>query len=53
MLAIYVAYNVIGDAGPLAEPCKVKLPHLAALADVVHQIVGVAFSSQESHVHRS
>jgi hypothetical protein len=43
------AHHVIRDSRPLTEPRQVKLLHLALPAHVVHQKVGVAFASNESH----
>jgi hypothetical protein len=42
-------YNVIGDAGAFSELGQVQLLDAVALADIMHQVKGVSFASQESH----
>jgi hypothetical protein len=49
MLAGYLAHHFVRNARAVAQFGQMNLPNLSALADVVHQIVRVAFASQESH----
>src|ERR1700676_2077626 len=42
--------DVVGDAGAIAETGEMELPHFSAAAHVVHQIVGVSFATDRSHV---
>src|ERR1700720_2299736 len=42
--------DVVGDAGAIAETGKMELPHFSAVAHIVHQIVGVSFAADKSHV---
>ena len=42
-------HHLVGDMGPFPEACQMQLLHFSAAADIVHQEVGVASSSNESH----
>ena len=42
-------HDLIGDAGSLAQPRQVQLPHFSTAAHVVHQVVGVSFAANEGH----
>src|SRR5208283_4311166 len=43
------ANNFVGDAGAIAEPREMELPHFSTAAYVVHQVVGVSFAANKSH----
>jgi hypothetical protein len=47
--AVHLAHNIVRDARTLTKPREVQLLDLAALADVVNQIVGVAFATKKCH----
>lgn len=49
MLPADLPDDVIGDARAFAQLGQVQLGYLAALADVVHQVEGVAFFTQKCH----
>src|SRR5258708_33686589 len=41
--------DVVGDAGAVAKTSEMELLHFSAAAHIVHQIVGVSFSTDKSH----
>ena len=40
----------IGDAGAFAETSEMELPHFTAAAHIVHQVIGISFAANESHL---
>src|SRR5580692_12294323 len=46
-------YDFVGNSRPLAESCQVQLLHFSTAAHIVHQVVGISFTSHESHIRTS